>query len=270
MAERKCHKKLKVSVNSSDDNALIAELVPETLFEAAPFDIIEYIRQFTGPEPIYEVSYSVNIPRANEAENSLFTKKGVNIFQPMYFKNAADAHTAKMYIRENHEYFGVKLNKFLTRAGPNNAIVINGEPHLIFKIPNMFNSYQDFEDRIVTPLEKIKRIRNSSGNSSSSSSDPEEEPVAGKTPMIMPMAQMSPTESQSEENENSISDFEDIDEDENEQNSLPPLPPPPQQQQNNDYMDFVMSLGNNGEPPTRSTWWQWDDKSKMWMYRPPW
>lgn len=133
----------------------------ETLFDSAPTDIINYIRQFTGPENVYEVSYSITVPHINEAELNLFKLQGVNIFMPLYFKFKDDSIRAKKYVTalENRTYFSIKLSKFITVAGANNAIIVNGVPHLIFKISNLFNSYQDFEKRVIATLEEIKRAR---------------------------------------------------------------------------------------------------------------
>lgn len=116
-----------------------------------PWELIEYIRQFTGPEPVFEVSYSLNLMPQHE-----YAFININLHEPMYFGDTSTSILAKKFIRENPEFFKIRLKKIITRSGSNTAIVINGVPHLIFKIANFFQTYADFEQKIMQPIVMLK------------------------------------------------------------------------------------------------------------------
>ena len=118
-----------------------------------PWELIEYIRKFTGPEPVFEVSYSLDVLPQNEYA---FTDTGINLHEPLYFGDMSTSILAKKYIRENPEFFKIRLKKIITHSGTNEAILINGVPHLIFKIANFFQTYADFEQKIIQPIIMIK------------------------------------------------------------------------------------------------------------------
>jgi hypothetical protein len=118
-----------------------------------PWELIEYIRQFTGPEPVFEVSYSLNILPQNEYA---FINTNINLHEPMYFADNSTSILAKKFIRENPDFFKIRLKKIITHSGNNEAIVINGVPHLIFKISNFFQTYDEFEQKIMQSIIMIK------------------------------------------------------------------------------------------------------------------
>lgn len=206
-------------------------------------DTIDYAAHPTSTETIYEVSYNINV-NANEVHH--FVKNNVNIYQALYFKSSDDASRAKRYIRENKKYFTPKSMKFLTTAGSNSAITINDTPHLVFKIYNIFNSYPEFMVRVMAPLETIKDAEKYL------TCDFVTKPgTYNGVPFLLTHSSRS----------RSLETDEDISNRSKKKQAIQPMP--------KDYIEEIAD-GDLSPPPTMSSWWVWDKKSKMWNYRPPW